>query len=62
VEEAGEPEHGVDVALVREREQEHVLAAPTVDSVATCGAAKVGAGGGVMAFAARALVPLRVKR
>ena len=27
LEDAGEPEHGVDVALVREREQEHV--APT---------------------------------
>jgi hypothetical protein len=34
VEEAGEPEHGVDVALVREREQEHVPASPDVDGVA----------------------------
>jgi hypothetical protein len=37
VEEAGEPEHGVDVALVREREQKHVSAAPTVGRVAMCG-------------------------
>jgi len=31
VKDSGETEHGVDVALGREREQEHVPAAPTVD-------------------------------